>query len=224
MRQPQYIYLTYWSKVSIFLLVSGIIFSACGASLSETALQTAVSEAIMTSSAEDSIQLDSTDDVISIVEDMVSKEEMENIQSLLESARIDLTQQAETINILQAELEQIYPLLTPTITIELPTPTGTAEIAATPTPSATQTGGLLFNQKYVITTNSIPVYTYDDENDAGFPIMYKTEPIRKFDAGDKIIVNIYPVRADGGLYFYLVIGPQHGGYYILVNDVQDYAG
>ena len=200
------------------------MFSACRGSLSETALQTAVSEAIMTSSADDSIQIDGTDEALTTMENLVRREDMENIQSLLEEARIELTQQAETINNLQAELDQIYPLLTPTITIEPPTPTGTSEITATPTPSATQSGGLLFNQKYVITTNSIPVYTYNKENDAGYPIMYKTEPLRKFDPGDKIIVNIYPVRADGGLNFYLVIGPEHGGYYILVNDVQDYIG
>ena len=54
--------------------------------------------------------------------------------------------------------------------------------------------------------------------------MQKVEPIRKFDAGQKIIVNIYPVRADGGLYFYLIIGPQYGGYYISVDNVQDYTG
>jgi len=211
-------------RVIVFSILILVILSACRTSLSETALQTAVSEAIMTSSADNPIETEITDEISSPIENMVPKEEFDNLQSSLDEARIELTLQAETINELQEELERVFLLLTPIITAELPTPTGTPATTITPSPTETQAGGLLYNQKYVIATGSAPVYTYDKENDAGFPIMYKTDPIRKFDSGSKIIVNRYPIRADGGLYFYLVIGPQHGGYYILVSNVQDYTG
>lgn len=207
----------------ILVIFTAILLSACNASLSETALQTAVSEAIMTSSAVEETSSDTT-----VAEqpaaNMVSKEDFDNVSSSLAQAQVELTAQAEKINELQAELEQIYPLLTPTNTTEPPPPTNTPQATATPSPTDTPEGGLLFNQKYVVAVGSVPLYTYEKENDAGFPIMQKTDPILKFEAGAKIIVNIYPVRADGGSSFYLVIGPQHGGYYVLVDDVQDYTG
>ena len=211
-------------KYVVFSSIICMILSACNTSLSETALQTAVSEAIMTSSADNPIETEITDVIMTPMENMVPKEELDNLQFLLEEAQIELTQQAEAINELQTELEGVYILLTPTNTTEPSTITETPQSTITPFPTETQTGGLLYNQKYVITTGSTPVYTYEKENDAGFPIMYKTDPIRKFDSGVKIIVNRYPVRADGGLYYYLVVGPQHGGYYILVDNVQDYTG
>lgn len=211
-------------KYVVFSSLICTILFACNTSLSETALQTAVSEAIMTSSADNPIETEITDGILTPMENMVPKEELDNLQLLLEEAQIELTQQAEAINELQTELQGVYLLLTPTNTTEPSTITETPQSTSTPFPTETQAGGLLYNQKYVITTGSTPVYTYQKENDSGFPIMYKTDPIRKFDSGAKIIVNRYPVRADGGLYFYLVIGPQHGGYYILVDNVQDYTG
>jgi hypothetical protein len=54
--------------------------------------------------------------------------------------------------------------------------------------------------------------------------MVKVNPIQKFGAGEKIIVNIHPIRADGGVYYYLVVGPKLSGYYVPVAEVQDYSG
>jgi hypothetical protein len=93
-----------------------------------------------------------------------------------------------------------------------------------PSPTSTQSGDLLYNQKYVVAISNAPVYTYDDENDAGFPIMTKVQPVQKFSSGEKFIVNIYPIRADGGRNYYLVIGPKLDGYYVRVEDVQDFTG
>ncbi len=207
--------------IIIFLTV---FMSACGTSLSETALQTAVSEAILTSSVGEPLETQVSVENETVLDDIASLQELDNVKTKLEEAQIALTLQAERINELQSELEQIYPLLTPTKTIEPPESAVTPQATQTPSPSATQSGGLLFNQKYVVAIGSIPVYTYEKENEAGYPIMQKAEPIKKFEAGEKIIVNIYPIRADGGLSFYLVIGPKHGGYYILADDIQDYTG
>lgn len=208
----------------IIIITTTMLFSACGTSLSETALQTAVSEAIMTSSAIEPERTEVPREEGSETNNVVSKEDFNNVETMLEEAHIELTLQAEKISELQAELEQLYPLLTPTTTTEPPSPTTTPQFTSTPQPTATKTGDLLYNQKYVVAIGSIPVYTYEKENNAGFPIMQKTDPILKFGSGDKIIVNIYPIRADGGLSFYLIVGPQHGGYYVLVDDVKDYTG
>jgi hypothetical protein len=207
------------------IFVFATLLSACGTSLSETALQTAVSEAIMTSSAggeSDQGQIAGGDPA----ENTVLKSDFDQVEAVLKEAQIELTQQASKINELQTVLDALYPLLTPSNTTEPPTPTNTPQSTATLSPSATPTisGGLLFNQKYVVAVGNIPIYTYTKENDAGYPIMKKVEPIQKFGDGQKIIVNLYPVRADGGLNFYLVIGPQHGGFYINVDNVKDYTG
>jgi hypothetical protein len=209
----------------IIILIGGILLSSCNTPLSETALQTAVSQAIMTSSAEEATDSEASTSLDG-AENMVPKKDYDEVETRLSEAQLELTIQAQRITDLQAELDQLYPLLTPTITTEPPTPTltNTPQKTATLNPTATQEGGLLFNQKYVVAVGNTPVYTFDQENDAGYPIMQKVEPIKKFDAGARIIVSIYPVRADGGQYFYLVIGPQHGGFYIRVDEVQDYTG
>jgi hypothetical protein len=94
----------------------------------------------------------------------------------------------------------------------------------TPSPTSTQSDGLLYNQKYVVAISGTPVFTYEDENDAGYPIMTKVKPIKRFGAEEKFIVYIYTIRADGGGYFYEVIGPKLSGYYVRVEDVQDFGG
>jgi hypothetical protein len=192
---------------------------ACQATLSETALQTAVSEAIMTSSAPEN-------EVAVTAMDTELQTEFDNAKAQLRDAHLQLTDQAENILALQEELDQVYPLLTPSNTPPLPTATNTPLATATfiPSPTSTQTDGLLFNQKYVVAISGTPVFTYEDENDTGYPIMTKVKPVKRFESGEKFIVNIYPIRADGGGSFYEVIGPKLSGYFVRVEDVQDSSG
>jgi len=212
-------------KRTLMITVFGVslLISGCKATLSETALQTAVSEAIMTSSR-DTAGEESLDIKDKSVEDNASQTELDDTKAQLSDAQVQLTAQAAKVIELQVELERVYSLLTPTNTPEPPPITNTPQPTSTPEPTATNQGGLLYNQKYVIAPEGVPVYTYEDENEAGYPIMFKVNPVKKFSAGEKIIVSIYPIRGDGGIYYYLVVGPSLGGYYIPVGDVQDYSG
>lgn len=203
-------------KYLIVTLFAAILFlSACKSTLSDSALQTAVSEAIMTSSADQEEQ----------VIDTRSEEELEIAKSQLSEAQLKLTEQAARIVELEQELESIYPLLTPSATpVPTDTPPPTVGPTVTPEPTATEEGGLLYNQKYVVTKGGIPLYTFTDRNKAGAPIMVKTDPIKKVNAGEKIIVDWHVIFADGGLQFYLVQDARFAGFYVLLDDVTDYVG
>ena len=149
-------------------------------------------------------------------------EELVQVKADLEEAGIKITEQAAQISDLQGELDQLYLLLTPTITpTPFDTPTPVATSTATPRPTAT-VFTLPYYQKYVTPIEKAPLYYYEDENDAGYPLMLKTNPVVKFVAGDVFIVDINRVRADGGGLYYLVVGPKHAGYYVLFDDVEDY--
>jgi hypothetical protein len=201
--------------IPIIIISITFITSSCKAALSDTALQTAVSEAIRTSSAG---QTDQNSEV-------QVNNELEEARDSLKDAQMELTDQAQLINELQLELDQIYPLLTPTITdVPTETPIPTLGSTKTPEPTATAEGGLPYNQKYVIASGEIPVYTFSERNKNGVPIMQKTDPVKKFKGGQKIIVDWHILLGDGGINFYLVEGPQFAGFYIKVDDVSDYTG
>jgi len=199
----------------IIILTISFFLSSCKATLSDTALQTAVSEAIMTSSA----------GKVEQNAEMRTNSELEEARDLLKEARMELTNQAEKVIELQLELNRVYPLLTPTITIApTDTPIPTSGPTNTPVPTATEIGGLLYNQKYVVSIGGIPVYTFTDRNKNGVPIMEKTDPIKKFQADVKFIVDWHIIIGDGGIQFYRIEGPQYAGFYVRVDDVSNYTG
>jgi hypothetical protein len=200
-----------------------ILSTACAGNLSDSAMQTAVSQAIMTSSAEQASE--DTKNQTNQETDAQTSAELEQAKTELNDAQAKLTEQAGVVAELQGELDRLYPLLTPTNTTEpaeTPTPTNTATVQ--PSPTATQNNGLLYNQKYVVTTVGAALYTYTEKNESGYPIMVKTDPVVKFGVGVVIVVERYLVRADGGLNFYLVFGPTNSGLYILASEVSDYTG
>jgi hypothetical protein len=201
--------------LTIIILSISFVLSSCKATLSDSALQTAVSEAIMTSSASQNDQ----------DTEMQSNDELEEARAMLNEAQMKLTDQAEKVIELQIELDRVYPLLTPTITIiPTDTPIPTSGPTNTPVPTATEIGGLLYNQKYVVSIGGIPVYTFTERNKNGVPIMEKTDPIKKFQAGVKFIVDWHLIIADGGINFYRIEGPQYAGFYVRVDDVSNYTG
>jgi hypothetical protein len=206
----------------ILLLLSILVLSACTATISESAMETAVSQVILTSAAtspaQDEPEAGSGDQQPA----GPSNEELEAAQSALEQANLQLTEQAAQIEALEAELDALYPLLTPTVTstpFDTPTPLPTA--TATPRPTAT-VFTLPYYQKYVTPIDSAPLFTYDKKNDAGFPIMFKTSPVQKIPNGEVVIVDVNRVRADGGGYYYLIVGPKYTNYYVLITDVKEY--
>ena len=192
-----------------------LILTACDQQISESSVQTVVSEAIMTSSeGESGIQDESINQIQS---------ELVEIKSQLQVANISLTEQADTITNLEDELEEVYLLLTPTNT-EVPTitPSPTPGFTSTPQPSATESSGLLDNQKYVLVNSKIPLYTFTSRNKNGAPIMFKTDPVRQIISGEILIIDLNVVIADGGGKFYQIQSLNYFGYYVRVSDVSDY--
>ena len=106
-------------KLFLIILLVTIGLSACNGN-SQTVLQTAVSEAIMTSVAEAPTQLEN------------SNSNSDQLKSELDAARIALTQQASQLAELKSTLDQAHLLLTPSIT---PTPEDTATPTITLTPT-----------------------------------------------------------------------------------------
>jgi hypothetical protein len=51
--------------------------------------------------------------------------------------------------------------------------------------------------------------------------MLKTSPIIRIPKGEEFIVNVNRVRADGGAYYYLIVGPKNEGYYVSISDVEN---
>jgi hypothetical protein len=185
-------------------------------------METAVSQVILTSAAS-SDPADSGDSAPADQQPAgPTSQELEAAQAALDQANIQLTEQAAQVEALQAELDALYPLLTPTITatpFDTPTPLPTA--TATPRPTAT-VFTLPYYQKYVTPVTAAPLFNFKDKNDAGFPIMLKTSPVQKVPNGDVIIVDVNRVRADGGAVYYLIVGPKYTNYYVLFEDVEDY--
>jgi hypothetical protein len=204
--------------IFILILALTILATACDATISESAMETAVSQVILTSSSSEASE--PTEEQTESQSAAPSSQELEEANTQLNAAQTKLTEQADEISALKAELEQVYPLLTPTIT---PTPfnTPTPANTATPTPRPTVTVFTLpYYQKYVTPIDNAALYYYKHENDAGFPLMLKTEPIKKFALGEEFIVDTNRIRSDGGGYFYLVVGPKNAGFYVRIEDVE----
>lgn len=202
----------------VFVMLSVFLLSACQSSIPESAMETAVSLVILTSSSEESIEDPVPQTDLGAV--ATSDARIAEANAQLDNANLKLTEQAAVNEALQAELDQAYILLTPTIT---PTPqdTPTPTITPSPTPIPTFTEVVMpWYHSYVEAIGDVPIYEYEDENDAGFPIMQKTSPIVKISDGKEFIVNTTKVRADGGENFYEIVGPKHKGYYVRIGDVK----
>jgi hypothetical protein len=205
---------------SFIVLFLALILAGCKPLVSASDWQTAVAEVKLTAVASITPlpQLQS--------EDLVNQEEAQALQADLNAAEKTLTAQAEEIANLQGQLEaqqdQVEVLrlsLTPDFTATL---RYTATPVGTPTPVPTATSAIPEDQKVVIASGGpAPLFEVDFTNDAGYPVMVKTDPVLRFDEGEWFLIYKGEVRADGEMYFYKVAGPVWSGYYVRVNDVKD---
>jgi hypothetical protein len=192
------------------LLIATAALTACTPEVSDSDLQTAIAQAVETSSAD-----------VSPTETQPAREstadaELKGVQDQLHASNLVLTTQANQLAAMQEQLDQIQLALTPTIT---PTPLATATI----TPLSTATASSLpEDQKLVYATRKTPLFTYTEKNAKGYPIMIKTDPIIRYAEGDWIIVFAAPVQADGSTLFYKVVSPFGEGKYIDISHVRDH--
>ena len=191
------------TKLMITLALLAIIVSACGTGMSEAEMQTAVAQAIETSSAQMTQEAEKI--AASQAEDTASDED-------LQAAFAALTAQAEELQDLEEQLATINagPTATNTLSATLP---------PTNTPYPTATYGLPEGQSYVIAKGNAPLWEKKGENKSEFPIMQKTKPVVRYESGDRFLVWAIPIRADGSLEFYQVVGPIGSGKYVLISDV-----
>ncbi len=203
----------------VFLLA--LILAGCNQPLvSEADWQTAIAEVKLTAVASitplPQLQAD----------DLVDREEADALEADLSAAQKTLTAQAGQIATLQEQvdshrdkLEDLQLSLTPVYT---PTFTHTPTPAGTPTPVPTATSAIPDDQKVVVASGGpAPLYEYNVKNNAGYPVMIKTEPLLRFEEGEWFLIYKGEIRADGITYFYKVAGPVWSGYYVSVNDVVD---
>lgn len=204
----------------LMVLSLALILAACKPLVSESDRQTAIAEVKLTAVASitplPQLQAD----------ELVDQEEAEALEADLNAAEKTLTAQAGEIAALEKEIDShqdqiealglsLTPQFTATIT-ETPTPAGT------PTPVPTATSAIPDDQKVVIASGGpAPLYEYAFDNDAGYPVMVKTEPVLRFEEGEWFLVYRGEIRADGITYFYKVSGPVWSGYYVRVDDVTD---
>jgi hypothetical protein len=194
----------------ILLMIATVTFSACTPEVSDSDLQTAIAQAVETSSAD----VAPTETQLARVS--TADAELKQVQDQLHASNLVLTTQANQLAAMQEQLDQIQLALTPTIT---PTPAATS----TSTPLSTATASLLpDDQKLVYATRQAPLHTYTEKNDKGYPIMIKTDPIIRYAEGDWIIVFSAPVQADGSTLFYKVVSPYGEGKYINITHVRDH--
>jgi len=192
------------------LLVAIAALSACTPEVSDSDLQTAIAQAVETSSA------DAAPTETQLASVSTTDAELKAVQDQLHASNLVLTTQANQLAAMQEQLDQIQLALTPTIT---PTP----EATSTSTPLSTATASSLpDDQKLVYATRQAPLHTYTEKNAKGYPIMIKTDPIIRYSEGDWIIVFAAPVQADGSTLFYKVVSPYGEGKYININHVRDH--
>ncbi len=204
-------------KFVLTCLLLTLVLSACSTKISDEALQTAVSEAIMTSSALDASikETQAAQKIAEAQEAAPSVAELVQLQTELSLAYAKLTEQAGQITDLQTEVEQLKSQATATNT---PIPTITETPTITPWPSDTPVPP---DRKWVIAVGNAPLYNFSERNAKGYPIMEKLYPVKRFENGEEFLVYKAVVRADGGALFYEVVGPKFAGYYVSVDDVVD---
>ena len=189
-------------KVTLFSLACVVLLVSCYSSVSESQIETAVAEAVKTSAVLEAEQ--------------ATYDAKQGIPGDLEEAYMELTQQAEQLSTLQAQIDFLQTSPTPTITI-------TSWATGSPTPTKEpQWGPLPNNQKVVAAKGNAPWYRVKGENKNGYPVMVKTNPIKRFTDGQTFWVYKRQYQADGGAYFYKISGPSVGiGYYVRVGDVKN---
>jgi hypothetical protein len=189
-------------KILIVSLLVAIIFSGCNFGLTENEVQQAIDDALATSAAEQEQA------------PAPPSSDSEEADAALEAANQALTEQAAQILTQESELATLNAGPTATDTLPPETPTNTAE-PTEPAPLIPE------GQKIVIAKKNAPLWKVDTYNDNDYPIMIKLDPIVRYEEGDWILVYEAKIQADGGQYYYQVVGPIGGGYYILVGDVTD---
>jgi len=210
------------NKLTLIFFATALLLSACTATISESAVQTAVAQIMLTAEAENpqaepEAQPEPQVDPALQEELDQAKQQLQEAQTKLAEAEAKVAEQAAQIAALQEDANQAeVEEQAPAADDSSPTPT----ITSSPTPSPTVYSTPHY-QKAVIAKGNAPLWYYKKENDAGKPIMIKTNPIIRYEKGDEFLVNRYVVFADGGNEFYEVIGPKGAGYYVLTNDVKD---
>ena len=174
------------------LFVLLLLISSCNLPASESTIQTEVAAALATSDAEETRQ-----------------------------AEID----AQTMEA-EAKTEQANMMGQTDTALALPTdtPESTSTPSASDTPTATSTpeaGGLPDDQKVVVAKGNAAWWRKKGENKNGYPIMVKTNPVQRFEAGQVFRVYKLQIQADGGAYYYMISGPVGIGYYVAIADVKD---
>jgi hypothetical protein len=184
-----------WSLLVVLIL----ILSGCNLPGSESQVQTEVAAALETAAA-DQTETAKIEALTREAEDQLQQQQAE-------------TEQAKILN----QTETAMALVTNT-----PEATETPSASDTPTPISTpEGGGLPDDQKVVVAKGNTAWWQKKGENKAGYPIMVKTNPVKRFEAGQVFRVYKMQILADGGGYYYMISGPVGVGYYVAVGDVRD---
>lgn len=177
------------NKNLVFLLLS-ILLAAC-TSVTESQMQTVIAESVAAREAE----------VVEATE-AADRQEAESIFQAL-------TEQAETLEDLQATVDSV-----PTLTT---TPDYTPTVSPTPKPKGSV---IASNQRIVEAKDNTPWYYLKGYNQGGVPIILKTNPVQRFEDGTQFRVYKKTILGDGGLVFYKISSPGFEGYYVLKDDAR----
>jgi TolA-binding protein len=194
-------------KIILFTLLL-LILSGCTAGYSEDSVQTAVAEAMATTSASQQ----TTDQ--GGQGDTQANAQIEELQQQVDSLNQTVGEQA---TLLTQQAAAIADLENQIATYEAePTATSTATPTNTPLPSPT---GLPSNMMYVIAIGTVNLRVASDYNKAGNPIMTIPKDRVQYKEGDRFIVYRPQVMADGGDRYYEVVGPKGAGMFVRIQDI-----
>ena len=143
------------------------------------------------------------------------------VQDTQEALVVVQTQQAEAIAL--TETANAYANQTATALAAITatsSPTPTLNPTDTPAPTYTPAGsGIPEGQMVVVAKSNAAWWKKKGENNAGFPVMIKLNPVQRYEPGDTFRVYDYQIRADGNVYFYQIAGPLGAGYFVRTGDV-----
>lgn len=180
----------------ILLILFGIFLAACGGQPPTDKALPFASLTPMIADAQPLFDLQSQVDGLN-----AEVNELETDIVNLESRVAQLEAQLAAYNNAQATDEAVTP--TPTVVIW---PTS----AATSTPS---------NVITVVANRKVNLRTYTKKNNAGFPIMEIYEPRVQYAQGESFQIIKAPIKADGGIPYYQVVGPRGAGLYVRGSDI-----
>ncbi len=182
----------------LLLVLLIALLSACNFPGSESYVQTQVAEALATRAIEDT-------------------------QVALVAAQTSQAQAIEQTQTTDAFLSQTQTVEAGFTATSEPTETATATplSTATPQPSSTPAySGIPEGQITVEAKGNAAWWRKKGENNVGYPVMVKLDPVQRYEPGDLFRVYDYQIRADGNVYFYQIAGPLGAGYYVRVGDVE----